>query len=129
MQVQKRHMFIQTQDTPNPNSLKFIPGVEILGKGQTKDFPKIKDAFCSPLVKMLFRIEGVKSVFLGPDFITVTKLDEDIEWQVLKPEIFANIMDFFASNLPILTETEGPADTGKYDLFFSKIIKIYFSEN
>lgn len=113
MQSQKRGMFIQTQDTPNPNSLKFIPGVDILGKGQTKDFPSIKDALCSPLAKMLFRIEGVKSVFFGPDFITVTKADEDIEWPVLKPEIFANIMDFFASGLPILSEAQTPADTGK----------------
>lgn len=109
-------MFIQTQDTPNPNSLKFIPGVDILGQGQTKDFPSVKDAYCSPLVKMLFRIDGVKSVFLGPNFITVTKADEDVEWQVLKPEIFANIMDFFASGLPILSETKPPAETGSYHL-------------
>ncbi|XP_012231761.1 NFU1 iron-sulfur cluster scaffold homolog, mitochondrial-like [Linepithema humile] len=106
---QRRNMFIQTQDTPNPNSLKFIPGVPVLGEGRTKDFPSAKDAFCSPLAKMLFRVEGVKAVFFGPDFITITKLDEDVEWKLLKPEVFANIMDFFASGLPIMDETSQPA--------------------
>lgn len=108
---QRRNMFIQTQDTPNPNSLKFIPGVSVLGEGSTKDFPSAKDAYCSPLAKMLFRIEGVKAIFFGPDFITVTKLDEDIEWKLLKPEIFATIMDFFASGLPIMDESQPAADT------------------
>ncbi|GAB1860936.1 NFU1 iron-sulfur cluster scaffold homolog, mitochondrial [Camponotus japonicus] len=106
---QRRNMFIQTQDTPNPNSLKFIPGVPVLGEGCTKDFPSAKDAYCSSLAKMLFRIEGVKAIFFGPDFITVTKLDEDVEWKLLKPEIFATIMDFFASGLPIMDETSQPA--------------------
>lgn len=111
--VQKRTMFIQTQDTPNPNSLKFLPGVKVLEEGQTKDFPNATEAYCSQLAKMLFRIEGVKSVFFGPDFITVTKLDEDVEWQLLKPEIFAVIMDFFASGMPILSENQPAADTRK----------------
>ncbi|XP_043665792.1 NFU1 iron-sulfur cluster scaffold homolog, mitochondrial-like [Vespula pensylvanica] len=110
-QFQKRNMFIQTQDTPNPNSLKFVPGVKVLEGGGTKDFPNATDAYCSPLAKMLFRIEGVKSVFFGPDFITITKLDEDMEWGILKPEIFATIMDFFASGLPILNESQPSADT------------------
>jgi len=101
---QKRNMFIQTQDTPNPNSLKFIPGVPVLDEACTKDFPSAKDAYCSPLAKMLFRIEGVKAIFFGPDFITVTKLDEDIEWRLLKPEIFATIMDFFASGLSVMDD-------------------------
>jgi len=106
---QRRNMFVQTQDTPNPNSLKFIPGVPVLGEGCTKDFPSAKDAYCSPLAKMLFRIEGVKAIFFGPDFITVTKLDEDVEWKLLKPEIFATIMDFFASGLPVMDEASQPA--------------------
>lgn len=111
---QRRNMFIQTQDTPNPNSLKFIPGVPVLGEGCTKDFPSAKDAYCSSLAKMLFRIDGVKAIFFGPDFITVTKRDEDVEWKLLKPEIFATIMDFFASGLPIMNETSQPAtDTRK----------------
>lgn len=111
MQMQKRTMFIQTQDTPNPNSLKFVPGVEVLGEGKTKDFPSMRDASSSPLAKMLFRIEGVKSVFFGPDFITVTKVDEDVDWQLIKPEVFANIMDFFATGLPILTDEQASSDT------------------
>ncbi|XP_078044263.1 NFU1 iron-sulfur cluster scaffold homolog, mitochondrial [Augochlora pura] len=109
--IQKRDMFIQTQDTPNPNSLKFLPGVKVLEPAQTKDFPNATDAYCSPLAKMLFRVEGVKSVFFGPDFITITKIDEDVEWKLLKPEVFAVIMDFFASGLPILNEDQPAADT------------------
>nr|CAG4637201.1 EOG090X0A0R [Ceriodaphnia reticulata] len=96
-------MFIQTQDTPNPNSLKFIPGVPVL-ESETMDFPNVAAAHCSPLAKLLFRIEGVKSVFLGPDFITITKIDEETEWQTIKPEVFATIMDFFTSGLPVINE-------------------------
>lgn len=106
-------MFIQTVETPNPNSVKFLPGRQVLETGQTIDFPNIQAAYCSPLGKLLFRIEGVKSVFLGPDFITVTKSDDDIDWKVLKPEIFATIMDFFASGLPILNEAKPNEDTRK----------------
>nr|CAD7578998.1 unnamed protein product [Timema californicum] len=69
-----RSMFIQTQETPNPNCLKFIPGVQVLGPGATRDFPNGQSAYASPLCKLLFRIDGVKSVFYGPDFITVTKV-------------------------------------------------------
>ncbi|XP_014210923.1 NFU1 iron-sulfur cluster scaffold homolog, mitochondrial-like [Copidosoma floridanum] len=115
LQLQKRNMFIQTQDTPNPNSLKFIPGVEVLGSGKTKDFPTLKDASCSPLARMLFRIEGVKSVFFGPDFITVTKADEDLEWQLIKPEIFASIMDFYVSGLPVMSESQASSDIASED--------------
>lgn len=107
----KRNMFIQTQDTPNPNSLKFLPGVAVLEPGQTMDFPMGSDAYCSPLAKMLFRIEGVKSIFFGSDFITVTKVDEEVDWKVIKPEVFATIMDFFASGLPVLTEAQPSSDT------------------
>ena len=67
-------MFIQTQDTPNPLSLKFIPGVPVLQAG-TMDFPNPLSARGSPLARQLFRVDGVKAVFLGPDFITVTKVD------------------------------------------------------
>ena len=100
----KLSMFVQTQETPNPNSLKFLPGVKVLEPSQTMDFPNVQAAACSPLGKMLFRIEGVKGVFLGPEFITVTKFDDDVEWKLLKPEIFATVMDFFASGLPVLNE-------------------------
>jgi Fe-S cluster biogenesis protein NfuA len=107
--VFKRNMFIQTQDTPNPQSLKFLPGRNVLEKG-TLDFPGPSSAFCSPLAKLLFRVEGVRAVFFGPDFITITKVDdESVEWKVLKPEIFATIMDFFASGLPLVNENAKPS--------------------
>lgn len=109
--IPTRSMFIQTQETPNPNCLKFLPGVPVLGEGGTMDFPNGQAAYRSPLCKLLFRIDGVKSVFFGPDFITVTKLDEDVEWKLVKPEIFATIMDFFASGLPVVTEAEPASDT------------------
>ncbi|CRL07370.1 CLUMA_CG020348, isoform A [Clunio marinus] len=105
-----RTMFIQTQDTPNPDSLKFLPGIEVLGKGNTRDFPNATAALSSPLAKLIFRIEGVQSVFFGGDFITVSK-QEDAEWRVMKPEIFAVIMDFFPSGLPIVFEHSPNADT------------------
>ncbi|XP_009075356.1 PREDICTED: NFU1 iron-sulfur cluster scaffold homolog, mitochondrial [Acanthisitta chloris] len=105
-----RGMFIQTQDTPNPNSLKFIPGKEVL-ESRTMEFSTPAAAFCSPLARQLFRIEGVKSVFFGPDFITITKESEDLDWNLLKPDIYAVIMDFFASGLPVVTEEAPRTDT------------------
>lgn len=103
-------MFIQTQDTPNPDSIKFLPGKDILGKGNTMDFPNLDSAMKSPLAKLLFRIEGVRSVFFGGDFITITKF-EDAEWGILRAEIFAVIMDFMASGLPIVHESKPNAQT------------------
>jgi len=70
------------------------------------DFPTPAAAVNSTLAKMLFRVEGVKSIFFGTDFITVTKLDEEVEWKLLKPEIYATIMDFFASGLPVISEVD-----------------------
>jgi hypothetical protein len=75
------------------------------------DFPNNAAAYCSPLAKVLFRIEGIKSVFFGSDYITLTKEHDDMEWMVLKPEIYATIMDFFASGLPILTDVKPTSDT------------------
>ncbi|KAH9371014.1 hypothetical protein HPB48_017003 [Haemaphysalis longicornis] len=102
-------MFIQTQDTPNPNCLKFLPNVKVLEQG-TIDFPSIASAKSSPLARHLFRVEGVKAVFLGPDFITVTKADDEMEWKVIKPHVFAAIMDFFSAGLPVLDDG---AETGQ----------------
>lgn len=107
-------MFIQSQETPNPNSIKFIPGKPVLGSG-TMDFSNASKASSSHLAKRLFAIKGVKSIFFGPDFITVTKDDDDkLEWMVLKPSIFATIMDFYGTNLPVMKETIG-ADGGAKD--------------
>ncbi|XP_019401479.1 PREDICTED: NFU1 iron-sulfur cluster scaffold homolog, mitochondrial isoform X2 [Crocodylus porosus] len=105
-----RCMFIQTQDTPNPNSVKFIPGKQVL-ESRTMEFSTPAAAFCSPLARQLFRIEGVKSVFFGPDFITITKESEVLDWNLLKPDIYATIMDFFASGLPVVTEEAPHTDT------------------
>ncbi|KAJ3604221.1 hypothetical protein NHX12_028962 [Muraenolepis orangiensis] len=108
-------MFVQTQDTPNPNSLKFLPGRAVLESG-TMDFAAPRDAFCSPLARQLFRIDGVKSVFLGPDFITITKSDADVQWKVIKPDVFAAIMDFFTTGLPVVNEDSAPSpDTAPSD--------------
>lgn len=96
-------MFIQVEDTPNPNSLKFYPGEPVLESG-TADFQdKTQASMRSPLAKALFRIKGVKSVFFSQDFITVTKEDDDQhEWNVLKPQIFSEIMIFYTMGQPIL---------------------------
>ncbi|XP_072915041.1 NFU1 iron-sulfur cluster scaffold homolog, mitochondrial-like isoform X1 [Hemitrygon akajei] len=108
--VPSRSMFIQTQDTPNPNSLKFIPGCPVLETG-TMDFSAPRSASCSPLARQLFRIDGVKGVFFGPDFITITKTGDDVQWKLLKPDVYATIMDFFASGLPVVTSEDLPSDT------------------
>jgi len=101
--TQYRTMFVQTQETPNPSSLKFLPGKAVLEGGGTVDFPTLASAQRSPLAKLLFRIDGVQSVFFGPNFITVTKYDEEsTDWKLMKPEIFAIIMDFFNSGLPVV---------------------------
>nr|CAB3264312.1 NFU1 iron-sulfur cluster scaffold homolog, mitochondrial-like [Phallusia mammillata] len=107
----KRDMFIQTFDTPNPNCLKFVPGVDVLGSG-TADFPDWSHSHKSPLAKRLFGIGGVKAVFLGPNFLTVTRQDEETQWKVLKPEIYEVIMDFFTvGNMPVLTDESPSSDT------------------
>ncbi|CEF62956.1 NIF system FeS cluster assembly, NifU, C-terminal domain and NIF system FeS cluster assembly, NifU-like scaffold, N-terminal domain and HIRA-interacting protein 5 family-containing protein [Strongyloides ratti] len=98
-------MFIQTQETPNPLTLKFMPGKSILKENtKTYNFTSVSEAKQSPLALQLFRVDGVKGVFFGEDFITITKKDEDIHWGVMKPEIFATIMDFLNSEKPIINE-------------------------
>ena len=89
---------------------------QVLENG-TLDFPTGSSAYCSPLAKLLFRIDGVKGVFFGSDFITITKEDNDsVEWRTLKPEIYAIIMDFFASGLPVVNDDAIPStDTEIYD--------------
>lgn len=100
----ERFMFIQVEDTPNPNSQKFFPGQKVLEKG-TMDFPTAISALkCSPLAEAIFKIQGVNSVFFGSNYVTVTKQDEEIEWKVIKPEIFAAIVDFYSTGLPVLRE-------------------------
>jgi len=100
-------MFIQTESTPNPATLKFLPGQDVLGLG-TADFPNADAAASSPLARRLFQVAGVTGVFLGSDFITVTKTD-DAEWQHLKPEILGAIMEHFQSGARAI---EGEAEAG-----------------
>ncbi|KAL8551771.1 hypothetical protein ACS0TY_000729 [Phlomoides rotata] len=101
--VQRRSMFIQTQSTPNPASLMFYPGKPVMEAGSA-DFPNARSAMSSPLAKTLFGIDGIARVFFGSDFITVTKSDE-ISWDLLKPQIFAAIMDFYSSGQPLILDS------------------------
>ncbi len=93
-------MFIQTEATPNPLTLKFIPGVAVLESG-TAFFTNPEDAAISPLAVELFKIEGVTAIFLGSDFITVTK-DEASKWDELKAPLLTSIMDFFVAKKPVM---------------------------
>jgi len=92
-------MFIQTEHTPNPASLKFLPGREVMPQG-TANFPDADSAAKSPLASRLFEVPGVTGVFFGSDFITVTAPDAD--WNELKAEILAGIMDHFTSGQPVI---------------------------
>ncbi len=105
-------MFIQTESTPNPATLKFIPGQEVLGLG-TADFPNAEAANVSPLARRLFEIQGVTGVFLGSDFITVTKAD-DVDWQHVKPEILGAVMEHFQSGAPVM-EGESASEHAAHD--------------
>lgn len=97
-------MFIQTEATPNPATVKFIPGRSVLGDG-TVDFRDPAEAEGSPLALRLFGIDGVSGVFLGSDFISVTK--GDIEWQHLKPAVLGAIMEHFMSGAPVIEGSSG----------------------
>jgi Fe-S cluster biogenesis protein NfuA len=97
-------MFIQTEATPNPATLKFLPGRDVL-PGEPAEFRSPEDAASSPLAARLFTIDGVTAVFFGSDFVTVTKREG--EWQHLKPAILGAIMEHFLSGQPILTD-RGP---------------------
>ena len=106
-------MFIQTESTPNPATLKFLPGRSVLGDG-IADFPTRASAAKSPLAQRLFGIDGVAGVMLGNDFITVTKSAGD--WPQLKPVILGAIMEHFTQNLPILDgEPAQAASREEYD--------------
>jgi hypothetical protein len=88
-------MFIQTESTPNPATLKFLPGQSVLEMG-TADFPSAETAEKSPLARRIFGVDNVTGVFFGTDFVTVTKA-ESAEWDHLKPAILGAIMEHFQS--------------------------------
>ncbi|NVO21796.1 NifU family protein [Donghicola sp. C2-DW-16] len=100
-------MFIQTESTPNPATLKFLPGQAVLEVG-TADFPSVEAAAKSPLAKRLFAVSGVSGVFLGNDFVTVTKSDS-VEWDHIKPNLLGAIMEHFQSGAPVIDEGETAA--------------------
>ncbi len=89
-------MFIQTEQTPNPQTLKFLPGKVVMDEG-TAFFQNVDEASNSPFAKRLFKVEGVEGVFFGSDFVTITK-GQSVDWQVMKPLVLSSIMDHFNSN-------------------------------
>ena len=93
-------MFIQTERTPNPATLKFLPGEAVMSSGSA-DFRDADSAERSPLARRLFQIEGVTGVFFGGDFVSVSKSD-DADWQMLKPVILGVIMEHFVAGHPLL---------------------------
>lgn len=118
-------MFIQTETTPNPATLKFLPGQEVLGAG-TADFPNIDAAAISPLASRIFAVPGVAGVFLGSDFVTVTK-DQATDWAHAKPAILGAIMEHYQSGKPVMTgaasggHAEGGAETGEDGAIIAQI--------
>ncbi len=103
-------MFIQTENTPNPAVVKFLPGQSVLDSG-TRDYQTVGQATYSPLAQRLFAIAGVQGIFLGRDFVSVTR-DDVTDWPMLKPLILAALMEHFATGQPILSE---PAGQGAVD--------------
>jgi len=106
-------MFIQTESTPNPATLKFLPGQEVLPAG-TADFPSAEAAGASPLAQRLFGVEGVTGVFFGPDFVTVTKQDT-LDWAHLKPAVLGAILEHFQSGQPVLATDARTVDHAAHD--------------
>src|SRR5262245_7746461 len=115
----ERTMFIQTEATPNPATLKFIPGRTVLDSG-TMEFPTREAATRSPLAERLFAVPGVTGVFYGADFVTVTKDDSD--WQHLKPAILGAIMEHYMSGAPLLADGSAATDqaTDEQSEFFDE---------
>ena len=105
-------MFIQTEETPNPATLKFLPGRTVMESG-TASFDSPELANRSPLAERLFEVDGVTGVFLGSDFISVSK-DPEREWFLLKPAVLGAIMEHFVAGKPvILEENEAEAEAGE----------------
>lgn len=105
-------MFIQTEATPNPATLKFLPG-RVVHDGGPLEFRSEAEAVRSPLATALFAVPGVTSVFFGYDFITVTKAGE--EWSRLKPAVLGAIMEHFMSGAPVMSGADVPEEAGEED--------------
>jgi NFU1 iron-sulfur cluster scaffold homolog, mitochondrial len=106
-------MFIQTEATPNPQVLKFLPGRQLL-PGGSREFATEAEALASPLARALFGLDGVTRVYFGDDFLTVTK-DADRDWSYLKAPILAEIMDHFTSGAALIDSAEALADEEVYE--------------
>lgn len=114
-------MFIQTESTPNPATLKFLPGQAVLQMG-TADFPNVEAAETSPLAKRLFGVEGVSGVFFGPDFVTVTKTEAQ-DWTYIKPAILGAIMEHYQSGAPVMDDESGTVGHAEHDGPDSGLVK------
>jgi Fe-S cluster biogenesis protein NfuA len=101
-------MFIQTEDTPNAETMKFLPGRIIVNTG-TRDFRARLECTAAPLARRLFDVQGVAGVMYGFDFVSVTK-SPDEDWSYLKPLVLSSMMDHFLAGLPVLEEGEGEAE-------------------
>jgi len=106
-------MFIQTEETPNPATMKFLPGREVLGQG-TMDIVSSEEATPSPLARRLFAIEGVRGVFLGGDFIAVTKAEEK-SWAEMRTPLLTAIMDHYTSGQPVVEKDGATEDSAASD--------------
>jgi Fe-S cluster biogenesis protein NfuA len=106
-------MFIQTEATPNPATLKFLPGQTVMESGSA-DFPSVEASAASPLAGRIFGVEGVSGVFFGPDFVTVTKTDA-VDWSHIKPSILAAIMEHYQSGAPIIEGDAGAVGHAEHD--------------
>jgi len=113
-------MFIQTESTPNPSTLKFLPGQTVLETG-TADFPSANDADGSPLAQRLFAVKGVSAVFFGAEFVTVTKAD-NVEWDHIKPAILGAIMEHYQSGQPTVLASVAAAGHADHDGENSQIV-------
>ena len=114
-------MFIQTETTPNPATLKFLPGQVVLEEGSV-DFRSPDEAEASPLALRLFEIPGVTGVFFGHDFVSITKEEQDdngFDWQHLRPAVLGAIMEHFVTGQPVMTSTDGDL-SGEGEEFFEE---------
>ncbi|MEL6724171.1 MAG: NifU family protein [Pseudomonadota bacterium] len=103
-------MFIQTEPTPNPDTLKFLPGQDVTGMTGPYDFASVEEAGTSPLAQALFDVQGVVRVFLGADFVSISK-DPDADWKHVRPMALAAIMDHFVAGLPVMATSGSAAVT------------------
>lgn len=113
-------MFIQTESTPNPATLKFLPGQVVLQTG-TADFPSPEAGQSSPLARRIFATEGITGVFFGPDFVTVTK-DDAVDWNHIKPAILGAIMEHYQSGAPVIEGEQGAVGHAEHDGPDSEIV-------